>query len=110
MAILENKYNGEIPCDTLINYFEKITGRIFYALPLYEKKEKTLLNHIEYLILELNACDQLMFKQLNIFELLVNLELLKSTTLPHKQYKSQVFKTVNICSDIIEDLKNKIGR
>ena len=100
----ETKYGGNIPPDILIAYFSKLIGRVFKALPFYESDETTLVDYIQYLLIEISAGNSLLVKDVGFFELMINLESLTNLSLEHKTYRSQVFKCINLCQTIIDDI------
>ena len=100
----KTKYGGNIPPDILIAYFRKLIGRVFKALPFYESGETTLVDYIQYLLIEISAGNSLLVKDVGFFELMINLESLTNLSLEHKTYKSQVFKCINLCQKIIDDI------
>lgn len=106
-------HEGGIPNDTIILYIEKLINRIYKILPLYENKEHTLYDYIKYLVMEVKSGNEFITNNVNFFEIIINLNVLLDLTLQYrsyqtyKEYRSQVFKCIDLCKKSIERLRSK---
>lgn len=98
------KYDKEIPPELLVEYFEKLTGRVFKILPMREEEIDTLSSYIEYLVIELNGGQRLIVNDLSFLELMMNLESLEDLMCDMPKFKSQVFKCVKLCKKISKNI------
>lgn len=108
----KTKYGANIPSRLLINYFEKLTKKIYKILPLYEDCIDTLTIYIQHLQIELNAANELLIENDGLLDLIICLEALNilqennETDEDYQLLRSQVFICLGICKEIIQNLND----
>ena len=94
---------GEIPNETLSQYFKHLIGKTFKILPLFEEGSPTLTTYINSYQRELIG-DCYLFRQLNadpkFMTLISTVEYLGNANYDHATCKSEVLKCTNILRDI----------
>ena len=103
---MKTKYGAEVDNKALIEYFEILIGKSFKILPMFEKEVESLPKYLDYLMIEVAGGNELLLNNGVFLELLANLESL-SMIKDHKTLRAQVFKSTNLCSKIIENLKGE---
>lgn len=103
------KYGAIIPKEILVEYFEKITNRIFVLLPMKESKCETLEDHLKYMSAELAGGNEILYKDVLFLDLLVNLEAINLFMDDFASYRSQVLKCTNLCRKIINKIEKGVG-
>jgi hypothetical protein len=101
----KTKYGAVIPKELLVQYFERVTNKIFKCLPAMEEGSATLSIYIEYLLIELAGGNELIYKDVLFLELITNLEAVVNLMDNYPKYRSQVLKCTNICKKIIHKIK-----
>jgi hypothetical protein len=108
MGELKTKYGAEISNEAMVEYFEMLINKIFKLLPLHEECCMTLDTYLFSLLCELAGGNKLLFEDKYFIQLLNNLENLQDIKCEYKKYRSQIFKCISICKDIIDNLKEGV--
>lgn len=106
---LRTKYGANIPKELLVEYFERITNRIFVLLPMKESKCDTLEEHLKYMSAELAGGNEILYKDILFLDLLANLEAVNLFLDDFPSYRSQVLKCTNLCRKIINKIEKDVG-
>lgn len=105
--IIKTKYGAKISNEVLVEYFQNLINKIFKLLPLHEENVQTLDTYLYSLLCELAGGNRLIIDDKYFIELLNNLENLQDIKNEYKIYRSQIFKCINICKKIIENLNTE---
>jgi len=99
----KNKYGGSLSEKSLQEYFKHLINRIWKILPMKEQNCLTLDKYLFNLKIELVGGEEMLLNNGLFVELIFNLESLNNLTLKD-EYKPQIFKCINICEKIINNL------
>jgi hypothetical protein len=102
---LKTKYGANIPKEVLIDYFKKVTNRVFRLLPMLEECDCTLSIYIEYLLIELAGGNEILYKDVLFLDLLANLEAVNGLLEDFPNYRNQILKCTGICNTIIKKIR-----
>ena len=94
--------------EDLKKYFHRTHKSIHKLLYLFEEKDSNLLNNINDLILELVSGDDLLWNNSYFTQLIFNIQTLKYKIDNYKDFRSQIFKCINICDNIVNNLKGGV--
>jgi hypothetical protein len=96
-------YGREISSDSMVAYFEQLTGDIYKLLPIFESEKFGELSIcIETLLIELNSSKRmLMVGDVDFIKLITNLEPLLEIN-DHTKFRRQIFKCTNMCQKILK--------
>jgi hypothetical protein len=103
--LLKTKYGAEIPKELMVEYFNRLTGKIFKCLPMIEQSDCTLSIYIEYLLIELAGGNEILYKDTLFLDLLANLEAVNGLLEDYPNYRNQILKCTGICNLIIKKLR-----
>jgi hypothetical protein len=101
---LLNKYGGEITSESINEYLDRLVGKIYKLLCLYEENYESFLSNHKTLMQELCAGEAMILYCGFYVELINKLESLTTIT-EHTEIK----KHVRECIDITKTLKKKVG-
>lgn len=102
---MKTKYGAEIDSETMVEYFQLLINKIFKLLPMKEQNILTLDDYTYSILQEIAGGNKLILNDKYFVELLCNLENLSEIKGDYKKYRSQIFKCINICQKIIDNLK-----
>jgi hypothetical protein len=102
---LKTKYGADIPRELMVEYFTRLTGRIFKCLPMIEQSDCTLSLYIGYLLIELAGGNEILYKDTLFLDLLANLEAVNTLMDDYPKYRNQILKCTGICNMIITKLR-----
>lgn len=101
--------------ENLITYLSYTVNRVFKILPLYEEKSVGVITYVESLIFELDGLELRLDKEYTAeYESLMNTlsalqkEVAKVENGTHSIVKREVFKSIDIIKNIIEDGENHV--
>jgi hypothetical protein len=105
---LKTKYGADIPRELMVEYFNRLTGKVFRLLPMLEQSDCTLSIHIEYLLIELAGGNEILYKDTLFLDLLANLEAVNNLLDDYPNYRNQILKCTGICNLIIKKLQEGV--
>ena len=105
---LRTKYGASIPKELLIQYFGRLTNKIFVLLPMKESNCETLQDHLKYMSAELAGGNEILYKDVLFLELLFNLEAINLFMDDFISYRSQVLKCTNLCRKIVNKIEKGV--
>jgi|WetSurMetagenome_2_1015567.scaffolds.fasta_scaffold34651_5 hypothetical protein len=101
---MKHKYGKYITQEAIYQYLDRLTGRVFKLLPLWEQDKKSFYSNHKTLIQELITAEKMVLYCGYYIELINKLECLTDIE-EHKYIK----KHIRECIDIIQTLKKKVG-
>lgn len=105
--MINTKYNGHINETDIISYYDRLIGKVFKLLPIYENSKKDFKNEYEKLMHELLSGEEILLNGGFYIELINKLEGLPD--LEHRPFTNSKFsKRVKECIDVIEKIREEM--
>lgn len=106
--MIKTKYDGFVNETDVLSYYDRLIGKVFKLLPIYESSKKDFKNEYEKLMHELLSGEEILLNGGFYIELINKLEGLPD--LPHKPFtKSKFSKRIVECIDVIEKIREEMG-
>jgi uncharacterized membrane protein len=99
----KTKYGGELNQTEVVEYLDRLVGRVYKLLPIRENSESDFLNNHKSLMEELAGGERLLHGYGIYVELLNKLESLPVLT-EHKQFRKSILESI----DIIPKIKSEV--